>query len=112
VPGERCQLYNILTPGITAFANVFCGTTESGTRRFVARLQGSQVTSTQTAAGGTLLSATFDDSALPAVLKAAGRMLVRLSAFTCDTDPEGPAAGLGCGGYVIDEANTFNSYRV
>ena len=112
VPGERCQLYNILTPAMTAFANVFCGTTESGTRRFVGRLQGSQVTSTRTVAGGTVLSATFDDSALPAVIENGGRMVFRLSAFTCNADPDGPAAGLGCGGYVIDEANTFNSYRI
>ena len=112
VPGERCQLYNILTPAMTAFANVFCGTTENGTRRFVGRLEGSEVTSTRTVAGGTVLSATFDDSALPAVLENGGRMLSKLSAFTCNGDPDGPAAGLGCGGYVIDEANTFNSYRV
>ena len=113
IPGERCQLYNILAPGSTAFANVFCGTTENGTRRFVGRVQGSQVTSTRTAAGGTLLIATFDDSALPPLLESAGRMLFRLSAFTCAADPDGPAAGLRCGfEETLDEANTFNSYRL
>ena len=113
VPGERCQLYNILTPGSTAFANAFCGTIDEGTRRFIGSVQGGQVTSTRTAGGGTQLIATFDDSALPRLLEAGGRMLFRLSAFTCVADLNGPAAGLRCGfGDVLDEANTFNSYRL
>jgi hypothetical protein len=79
----------------------------------VGTVHGSQVTSTRTAAGGTLLIATFDDSALPAVLEAAGRMAFRLSAFTCAADPEGPAAGLRCGFYdVVDQVNTLKSYRL
>jgi hypothetical protein len=113
VPGERCQLYNILAPGITAFANVFCGTHDKGTRRFIGSVQGSQVTSTRTAAGGTRLIATFDDSSLPRLLESGGRMLFRLSAFTCPADPEGPAGSLRCGfEETLDEVNTFHSYRL
>jgi hypothetical protein len=113
VPGERCQLYNFLTPGTTAFANVFCGSIDNGTRRLIGSVQGSQVTSTRTAAEGTVLIATFDDSALPPLLESAGRMLFRLSAFTCAADPEGPGAGLRCGfPEGLDQANTFNSYRL
>jgi hypothetical protein len=113
VPGERCQLYNILAPGITAFANVICGTTDNGTRRLIGSVKGSQVTSTRTATGGTQLIATFDDSALPALLESGGRMLFSLSAFTCAADPEGPEAGLRCGYWeILDEVNTFKSYRL
>jgi hypothetical protein len=113
VPGERCQLYHFLTPGRSAFANAFCGTVDDGTRRLVGRVQGSQVTSTPTAAGGTLLIATFDDSALPPLLESGGRILFRLSAFTCAADPEGPAPGLRCGSEeTLDDANTFHSYRL
>jgi hypothetical protein len=110
VPGEQCQLYHFLTPGITAFANAFCGTTDNGTRRFVGRVEGSPVTSTPTAAGGTLLMATFDDSALPPTLEAAGRKLSNLSAFTCSNGPESPG---GCAFHLIlDEARSTLTYRV
>jgi hypothetical protein len=113
VPRERCQLYHFLTPGTTAFANAFCGSIDNGTRRLVGSVRGSQVTSTRTAAGGTLLIATFDDSALPPLLESGGRMLFRLSAFTCAADPEGPAAGLRCGfPEALDEANSLHSYRL
>jgi hypothetical protein len=108
VPGEQCQLYHFLTPGITAFGNAFCG--EGNARRLVGRVEGSPVISTPTAAGGTLLMATFDDSALPPMLEAAGRELSNLSAFTCSTGPESPG---GCAFYTImDEARSTLTYRV
>jgi hypothetical protein len=92
---------------------VICGTNEAGTRRVVGTVHGSKVTSMRTATGGTLLIATFDDSALPPLLESARRMLYKLSAFTCAADPEGPGASLRCGYWeTLDEANTFRSYRL
>ncbi|MEY2432101.1 MAG: hypothetical protein QOC92_1826 [Acidimicrobiaceae bacterium] len=108
VPGEQCQLYNFLTPGITAYANAFCGSVNLGTRRLVGRVEGSQVTSTPTATGGTLLTATFDDSTLPPLLEASGRMLSNLSAFTCT----GTTEGGGCEIFPRDDATSTLTYRV
>ena len=93
VPGETCQLYHVLAPGITAYANAFCGRIDAGTRRLVGQLEGSRVISKRTAAGGTTLMATFDDSALPAFVEAGGRMLWELSAFTCAQEPEDLLSG-------------------
>ena len=110
VPGERCELYHVLTPGSTAFANAVCGAAEDGTRRFVGRVQGTEVTATRTAEGGTLLMATFDDSALPRELEAGGRMLFKLSAYTCPGPPDAPT---GCWTYqATDVANSYDSYRI
>ena len=108
VPGETCQLYHFLTPGTTASANAFCGFAE--TRRMVGQVQGSEVTSTSTSDGGTVLIATFDDSALPRAL-AGARVLSRLSAFTCAQEPEGPFCGHVA---FLDEARATSTltYRV
>ena len=109
VPGETCQLYHVLAPGITAYANAFCGTIEAGTRRLVGQLEGSGVISRRTAAGGTTLVATFDDTALPAFVEAGDRMLWELSAFTCAEEPEGLLSG--CYDYV-DHAASRVDYRL
>jgi hypothetical protein len=93
VAGEQCQIYHFLTPRTAAFANVFCGREDAGTRRLIGRMQGSAVITTATPDGGTLLEATFDDSALPPLLQAAGRLLSNLSAFTCDENTGFPACG-------------------
>jgi hypothetical protein len=107
--GEQCQLYHFLTPGTTAFANAFCGATEQGTRRLVAHFDGSPVTSTPTAGGGTMLEATFNDAAAPSELEANGRMLFELSAFTCAGGP----ATMGCGYHeTLDYAQSWRSYRI
>lgn len=107
VPGETCQLYHFLTPGATAFANAFCGSIDAGTRRFVGAVQGGRVRSTSTMAGGTVLVATFDDSALPAFVEAGGRMLWELSAFTCSE----PMRAAGCT-YVDDHAASRVDYQL
>ena len=108
VPGETCQLYHLLTPGTTAFANAFCGSVSAGTRRLVGRVQGGPVTSTTTAAGGILIQAKFDDSALPPLLEAQGRMLSTLSAFTC-TGWENS----GCDAVdILDFARSTLTYRL
>lgn len=85
--GDRCQLYNILELGTSAYANAFCGSIEDGTRRFIGRIDGRPVTSTPTAAGGTTLVGTFDDPAVHSMLEAAGRWLDNLSAFTATCAP-------------------------
>ena len=109
VTGEACELDHFLTPGTTAFAEAFCGPPDGTTRRLIGRVQGSQVTSTPTADGGTLLAATFDDSALPPLLEAAGRTLFGLSAYTCTKGPESPRCALD---RVLDAATSTASYRV
>lgn len=107
--GEYCQLYHFLTPGTTAYANAFCGSTAQGTRRLVGHFAGSPVTSTPTPAGGTMLQATFNDAAAPSQLVASGRMLFELSAFTCAGGP----ATMGCGYYeTLDYAHSWDSYRI
>jgi hypothetical protein len=112
--GEYCQLYHILTPGTAAYANAFCGWVEDGSRRFVGRIEGTQVTSTPTAAGGTVVAGTFDNRAIPPMLEAAGRTLYTISAFTCAGESEsGVADGLRCSGFeVLDEASSNATYRV
>jgi hypothetical protein len=109
VAGEACELDHFLTPGTTAFADAFCGSPDRATRRFLGRVQGSQVTSTPTADGGTVLAATFDDSALPPLLDKAGRKLFGLSAFTCAAGPESPGCALDL---FLDSATSTASYRV
>lgn len=108
--GERCQAYYFLTPGTTAFANVFCGSTAAGTRQLVGRVEGSTVTATATTDGGTLVQATFEDSTIPPALQTAGRLLSNLSAFTCDEDTEFPACGTFEGN--ADFVTSTLSYRV
>jgi hypothetical protein len=103
--GEVCQLYNILTPGATAYANAFCGNGE--TRRFIGRVQGGRVSSTPTA-GGTSLMATFDDPALPTELESAGRRLYGLGAFTALCAPEQCTATHE----NMDYASSSERYRV
>lgn len=107
--GDDCQLYHFLTPGITAFANAFCGTLEDGDRVFVGRVSGSRVVATTTTGGGTVLSAVFDNSRLPEELRAAGSTLHALAAFTCWQGDE----GLGCRPYETqDAASSHLSYKL
>ena len=84
--GADCQLYHFLTPGITSFANAFCGSGES--RRFIGRISGSAVV-----LNGTTLSATYTymSKKLPSEL-AADTQLGPLFAYTCVSGLE----GLGC----------------
>ena len=104
---ETCELYHFLTPGTTAYANAFCGSIFDGTRRSVGRVQGSRVSKTRTKDGGTLLTATFDDAALPALVESGGRMLWYLSAMTC-----APGSGaLDCND-TLDDASSGRSYRL
>jgi hypothetical protein len=110
VAGEQCQIYHFLTPRTAAFANVFCGGEDAGTRRLIGRMQGSTVITTATPDGGTLLEATFDDSTLPQQLQAAGRLLSNLSAFTCDENTDFPACGTFEGN--SDFVASTVSYRV
>jgi hypothetical protein len=107
VAGESCQLYHVLTPGRTAFANAICGTIAAGTRRLVGSLRGSQVTATRTSAG-TVLVATFDDAALPRLVEQGSRLLWKLSAFTCVEQ----AGALGCGPDTFDSARSRLYYRL
>lgn len=107
--GKECQLYHFLTPGITAFANAFCGTQADGDRAFIGRVSGGKVTATVTSGGGTLLSAVFDNTRLPQELVAAGSTLTNLSAFTCMQGEE----GVGCRPHEVqDSATSALSYRV
>lgn len=108
-PGEQCQLYHFLTPGITAFADAFCGVQELGTRRLVGRVQGGIVMAETTASGGTVLSANFDNRTIPPLLQESGRTLHDVSAFTCVQGDE----GLGCRPYeVLDKAKSTLEYRI
>lgn len=108
-PGEGCQLYHSLIPGTTAFANALCGSTDRGTRRLIGRVQGGPVTSTPTEAGGTRLSATFDNREIPPELQAAERTLHDLSAFTCMQR----GGRLDCTWYdTLDNANSTETYRI
>ena len=93
VDGEDCQAYYFLTPGTVAFAHVFCGRVDAGTRRLIARLEGTPVTATATADGGTVLEATFDAGEIVPLLHPKERSLRNLSAFTCDEGTEFPACG-------------------
>jgi len=109
--GEWCQIYYILPPGATAYANAFCGTIDGGTRRFIGRVEGGRVTSTPTA-GGTTLTAIFEDPALPSELEAAGRRLYDLGAFTalCAAAQERPGE---CKAHeTLDDATSRQMYRV
>ena len=101
---EMCQISHFLTPGGTAFANVFCGSTSEGTRRLAGRVEGGPVTSTPSDEGGTVLSATFDASTLPA--DAAEHALVDLWAFTSAGDPAYPGPHLW-----LDDARSALTYR-
>lgn len=101
---EMCQIHHFLTPGGTAFANVFCGLTAEGTRRLAGRVEGGPVTSTPTSGGGTELVATFDASTLP--LEATGQVFVDLWAFTSAGDPDNPGPHLW-----LDDARTALTYR-
>ena len=85
--GDRCELYNILELGTSAYAHAFCGSVEDGTRRFLGRMDGRPVTARATAAGGTTLVGTFDDPVVSFVLEAADRTLHNLSAFTAMCSP-------------------------
>jgi hypothetical protein len=114
--GEACRIYYILTPGLTAYAHAFCESSgdEWG---FVGVVEGSEVTSTPTTAGGTQVVATFDSRAVPPLLETAGRKLHNLSAFTCEEIDDRYAgdsrSGLYCGNYgVLDTASSALTYRV
>ena len=108
VPGETCQLYHVLRPGQTAYANAFCGDIDAGTRRSVGHVRGSSVTASRTWRGTTLV-ATFDAAALPRLVEDGGGMLWELSAFTC-TAFSGP---LGCGFHeTVDHVATRLDYRL
>ena len=114
--GEACRIYYLLTPGLTAYAHAFCESSgdEWG---FVGVVEGSEVTSTPTTAGGTQLVATFDSRAVPPLLETAGRTLHNLSAFTCEEIDDRYAGdsrhGLYCGQYgVLDTASSTLTYRV
>lgn len=108
VPGETCQLYHVLVPRSTAFANAYCGDTSSGTRRLVGRVGGSRVTTASGERGVTLV-ATFNDTDLPAYIEAGGRMLWELSAVTCSAQ-SGP---LSCGPHdTLDHARSRLDYRL
>ena len=87
--GDNCQLYHFLTPGITSFANAFCG--PEGDRRFLGQIKGTVVQ-----VNGSTLTATYTYSPrqLPAEL-AADTTLGPLFAFTCVSGDE----GLGCRTY-------------
>ena len=87
--GDNCQLYHFLTPGITSFANAFCG--PEGARRFLGQIKGTSVE-----VNGSTLSATYTYTPrqLPAEL-AADTTLGPLFAFTCVSGDE----GLGCRTY-------------
>ena len=108
IPGETCQLYHVLTPGRTSFANAFCGTVDAGTRRFLGTMHGREVTATTTPTGATVLVGTFDDPAIPQLLEDAGRTLRYLSAFTC----LGAPGATGCTYDVMDYASSRLTYRV
>jgi hypothetical protein len=103
-----CTLYHILAPGITAFANAYC----SG--EFTGRVPGTRVTSTPTPDGGTILSATFDNRAMPPPWNSAsgsGRTLQNLSAMTCMH--RSPSGSFDCSPYdVLDRADSTLGYRV
>ncbi|MGH2813224.1 MAG: hypothetical protein ACRDI1_11025, partial [Actinomycetota bacterium] len=105
-----------LTPGKTAFSHAFCE--KSGDQyKFVGGEEGSEVISEPTSAGGTRLSATFDNRSIPPLLQDAGRTLYNLSAFTCEQIADDPTAddrhGIYCGQYgVLDSASSWLSYRI
>jgi hypothetical protein len=114
--GEACRIYYFLTPGMTAYAHAFCESSgdEWG---LVGVVEGSEVTSTPTTAGGTQLVATFDNRAIPPLLETAGRKLHNLSAFTCEEIDDRYAGdsrgGVYCGDYApLDIARSTLTYRV
>jgi hypothetical protein len=114
--GETCRIYYFLTPRKTAFAHAFCESSgdEYG---FVGGAEGNEVISTPTAAGGTQLTATFHNRAIPPLLQTAGRHLFTLSAFTCEGIAErftgNERSGVYCGQYrVLDTAKSRLNYRV
>lgn len=108
--GDRpaCTLYHILAPGTMAYATCIGPWGETG------RVPGTRVISTPTPDGGTILSATFDNRAMPAPFQGAsgsGRTLRNLSAMTCMQ--RSPSGGLDCSPYdVLDRANSTLTYRV
>lgn len=105
----NCQLYHSLIPGTTAFANALCGSAEFGTRRLIGQVQGGPVTTAPTAAGGTRISATFDNRAVPPELQAVDRTLHNLSAFTCMQ----MRGRTDCTYYdTLDNASSTLTYRV
>jgi hypothetical protein len=114
--GEACRIYYLLTPGLTAYAHAFCESSGDAWG-FVGVVEGSEVTSTPTTAGGTQIAATFDSRGVPPLLETAGRKLHNLSAFTCEEIDDRYAGdsrhGLYCGQYgVLDTASSALTYRV
>lgn len=87
--GPDCQLYHFLKPGITSFANAFCGSGD--TRRFVGQVSGSAVV-----LDGTRLSATYTymPKHLPPELRA-DTELGGLFAYTCVSDAQTLACTTG-----------------
>lgn len=102
-----CTLYHVLAPGTMAYATSMCSWGEAG------RVPGSRVSSTPTATGGTILSATFDNRALPPPFQGSGsgRTLRGLGAMTCMQ--RSPNGWLDCSQYdVLDRANSTLTYRI
>ncbi|MBW3589707.1 MAG: hypothetical protein KY429_09845 [Actinobacteria bacterium] len=106
--GRDCRLYHFLIPRTTAYANAFCDSYSGHPWGFVGRVEGGPVTSTPTQSGGTLLSATFDNRAIPVQLETA-RTLYRLSAYTCTGRIDEPLNI--CDG-DLDWANSWLSYQI
>jgi hypothetical protein len=98
----NCWLAHFLTPGTTAYANAFCE------GRFVARVEGGPVASTPTTSGGTRLTATFDNRAIPQEFEAA-RNLHNLAAYTC---PPSSCEGAFLVTRWVDSATSKLTYRV
>ena len=109
---EDCQLYHFLAPRMNrAYANAWCGTKETGTRRLVGQVYGGPVSQVVDGSGRTTLTAQFDNRSLPALLEAADRTLSPLFAFTC-FKPAGSVGEVGCDEGFVDEANGSLSYRL
>ncbi|MBW3589709.1 MAG: hypothetical protein KY429_09855 [Actinobacteria bacterium] len=107
---RSCDLYHILAPGITAFSNAVCLDSDDSPQSRI--VQGSPVTSTPTADGGTVLSATFDNRAIPPSLQTAGRTLHNLSAMTCMHRTNDGSLDCASQIDVMDIARSNETYRV
>jgi hypothetical protein len=89
-----------------------CGSNERGTRREVGRVQGGAVTVTPTGAGGTRISATFDNRDVPPELEAADRRLQDLWTWTCMQRGGGTDCSFAVHVDILDTATSTVSYRI